>query len=100
MLSFEGGRRMLKQLENVLENKYELNKVVLKLCEIFLYLTDKKEMKLLSEEPRHMKVKLCGEMPQDRLVTKFRSFGGARWSTDYAKDLNLYQRSENYSHPH
>jgi hypothetical protein len=45
MLYFKGGRRALKQLENILENKYELSNVVLKLCEIFLYLTVKKQTK-------------------------------------------------------
>lgn len=39
-------------------------------------------------------------MSLDRLVTNFRRFGEACWSADYPKDLNLYQRSENYSHPH
>jgi hypothetical protein len=28
MLLFKGGRRVLKQLENILENKYELSNVV------------------------------------------------------------------------
>jgi len=42
---FKGGRTVLKQLENILENKYELNNVLVKLCENFLYLTDKKETK-------------------------------------------------------
>lgn len=40
-LLFKGGRRVLKQLQNILENKYELSNVVVKLCEIFLYLTVK-----------------------------------------------------------
>jgi hypothetical protein len=73
---------------------------MLLLCEIFLYLTDKKETKRLSEELRYMKIELFRDMPLDRLVTNFRLFGGACWSTDYSKDLNLYQLSENHSHPH
>jgi hypothetical protein len=99
-LYFKGGKRVLKQLENILENKYELSNVVVTLCEIFLYLTDKKEMKWFSEEPSYMNIKLFGDMPLDRLVTNFRRFRGACWSTDYVKDLNLYQYSENHSHPH
>jgi hypothetical protein len=77
MLLFKGGRRVLKQLENILENKYELRNVVVKLDEIFLYLTDKKERKWFSEKPRYMKIKLFGKMPLDRLVSNFPRFGGA-----------------------
>ena len=42
MLLFQSGRTVLKQLENILQNKYELSNVVVKLREIFLYINDKK----------------------------------------------------------
>jgi hypothetical protein len=42
MLLFQSGRTVLKQLENILQNKYELSNDVVKLREIFLYINDKK----------------------------------------------------------
>jgi hypothetical protein len=77
VLLFKGGRRVLKQLQNTIGNKYKLSNIVVKVCKLLLHLTGKKQTKRFSNESRYMKIKRFENVPLDRLVTNFRRFGCA-----------------------